>query len=230
MRVMAVSPHLDDAVFSAGGQLAEHAIAQDAVCIATCFTANVPQPRGFALACQLDKGLGADIDYMKLRRREDARACAAIGAEAVHLPFLEAPHRGYEDAAALFGTLSPSDDIVARLIPALRRLIADWRPDILYGPHGIGGHVDHVAVRTAIEALRPAGGLVWWEDYPYAMQHEVASAAILRKRLNDQSFGRKLTATLLYESQLGYQFGGREAARAALNGWRFEGFEYGRQP
>ncbi|MCH2488188.1 MAG: PIG-L family deacetylase, partial [Erythrobacter sp.] len=90
-RVLAISPHLDDAVFSAGGTLAEHAMAGDEVTVLTCFTGNVPEPTGFALACQLDKGLAPDIDYMALRRDEDHDACAKIGATALHWPFLEAP-------------------------------------------------------------------------------------------------------------------------------------------
>jgi len=98
---LAVSPHLDDAVFSAGALLARLATQGWRVVIATCFTASVPNPRGFALACQLDKGLASSVDYMALRRAEDADACAALGCEIVHLPFTEAPHRGYEDPLAL---------------------------------------------------------------------------------------------------------------------------------
>ena len=74
MRVMAVSPHLDDAAFSVGGTLAALAAAGHQVTVLTCFTASVPHPAGFALACQLDKGLPADVDYLALRRAEDAAA------------------------------------------------------------------------------------------------------------------------------------------------------------
>ena len=38
------------------------------VTVVTCFTRSVPDPQGFALACQLDKGLGPEVDYMALRR------------------------------------------------------------------------------------------------------------------------------------------------------------------
>ena len=65
---LALSPHLDDAAFSAGGTL--HALARAGwrVVVATVFTRSVPDPQGFALACQLDKGLDASVDYMALRR------------------------------------------------------------------------------------------------------------------------------------------------------------------
>ena len=91
---LAISPHLDDAVFSAGGALARYARDGWRVVVATVFTASVQNPSGFALACQMDKGLSAEIDYMALRREEDAAACRVIGAVPAWLPFPEAPHRG----------------------------------------------------------------------------------------------------------------------------------------
>ncbi len=74
---LALSPHLDDAVFSAGGLLASLAAQGWRVVMATTFTQSVPDPKGFALACQLDKGLGPEVDYMALRRDEDRAAAAA---------------------------------------------------------------------------------------------------------------------------------------------------------
>ncbi|MEK8106267.1 PIG-L family deacetylase [Micromonospora sp. M12] len=106
---MAVSPHLDDAVFSIGGTLAALVAAGWTVRVVTCFTASVPEPSPFALACQLDKGLAADVDYMALRRAEDRAACALLGVEPVHLPLAEAPHRGYPDPAALFAGVRADD-------------------------------------------------------------------------------------------------------------------------
>ncbi len=100
---LALSPHLDDAAFSAGGLLATLAEAGWRVVMATLFTQSVPAPEGFALACQLDKGLGPEVDYMALRRGEDDRAARALGiAPPLHLPFREAPHRGYGSAPELF--------------------------------------------------------------------------------------------------------------------------------
>ncbi len=69
------------------------------VVVATLFTRSVPDPQGFALACQLDKGLDATVDYMALRRAEDVAACRALGlGDPIHIPLPEAPHRGYHSA------------------------------------------------------------------------------------------------------------------------------------
>ena len=58
-----LSPHLDDVAFSCGATVAKLARDGRAV-VATMFTASVAAPRGFALACQTDKGLPEDADYM----------------------------------------------------------------------------------------------------------------------------------------------------------------------
>jgi LmbE family N-acetylglucosaminyl deacetylase len=71
-RAVALSPHLDDAAFSCGGTLARLAQAGWEVAVCTAFTLSVPNPSGFALACQLDKGLPPEADYMAIRRAEDA--------------------------------------------------------------------------------------------------------------------------------------------------------------
>ena len=109
MRVLAVSPHLDDAAFSVGATLARLSDAGHDVTVVTVFTASVPSPTGFALACQTDKGLGPDVDYMDVRRAEDAAAQAVLQTAWEHLPFREAPHRGYASAAALFAGVRPAD-------------------------------------------------------------------------------------------------------------------------
>ena len=59
---LALSPHLDDAAFSAGGTLVRLAAGGWQVVMATVFTASVADPQGFALACQLDKGLSAEVE------------------------------------------------------------------------------------------------------------------------------------------------------------------------
>lgn len=224
MRLLAVSPHLDDAAFSAGGTLALRASEGWEVTVATCFTGNVARPQGFALACQLDKGLGPEVDYMALRRAEDEAACAELGARAVHLPFLEAPHRGYDSAPALFARRRDDDDVADRLAPALAELIAELAPDLVLGPLCLGDHVDHHVVRDALAA----GGVepLLWEDWPYADRPEVIrpAGAALTIPLTDWARERRTAACAAYRSQLGFQFGGEEAmARrvAAIGAERF---------
>lgn len=223
MHLLAISPHLDDAVFSAGATLWERAQAGDRVTILTCFTGNVARPQGFALACQLDKGLPAEVDYMALRRAEDEAACAVLGAAAVHLPLLEAPHRGYVSAAALFGERLAEDRIAGPLREALAEQLDRLRPDRMLGPYGVGAHVDHLYVRDVLTELVEPARLAWWEDYPYAMREAEPPPEITRRAVSEVALAAKVEATLCYTTQLAFQFGGAEKARRAMAAWRHEG-------
>ncbi len=210
--LIAVSPHLDDAVFSVGAMLARHAEAGWRVIVATCFTASVPDPVGFALACQLDKGLGPEVDYMALRRAEDATACALLGAEAIHLAFPEAPHRGYGSAAALFAPPHEHDDIADTLAPALDGLLRRHEPARILGPAAIGSHVDHLVVRRVLERLGVGAEL--WADLPYAAR--VGAPAPRRAEPVAELLERKTAACAAYVSQLGFQFGGEAGIARAI--------------
>jgi LmbE family N-acetylglucosaminyl deacetylase len=205
--VVAISPHLDDAAFSVGGLLAARARGGDRITIVTCFTGNVAQPQGFALACQLDKGLDAAVDYMALRRDEDLAACAVIGAEAIHLPFPEAPHRGYASAAELFAERRMDDGVLLPLTYALGELVERLAPDLLLGPLAVGDHVDHWIVREALAAS--AQTLMLWEDWPYLRRAgTLQDTPSVSHALTDDDRQARLAMCGAYTSQLGFQFGG----------------------
>lgn len=220
--VVAISPHLDDAAFSVGGLLAAHARAGARVTIVTCFTGNVAQPTGFALACQLDKGLAPEVDYMALRRAEDAAACAVIGAEAIHLPLLEAPHRGYASAPELFAARREDEVMLPTLTAALTDQIAVLAPDVLLGPLAIGDHVDHWLVRDALVEISDA--LLLWEDWPYLnrAQSRPTDAPAIEHVLSPEDRAARIRMCAAYTSQLPFQFGSETAMEAAVNAVRAE--------
>ena len=211
MKLLAVSPHLDDAAFSAGATLAQRAAAGWQVTVATCFTGNVARPQGFALACQLDKGLSPDCDYMALRRQEDLEACAALRGTAIHLPFLEAPHRGYSSAPELFADRRADDDMVARLAPVLSSLLAEHHPDLVLGPLCLGDHVDHHVVRDALDLVIGGRPLLLWEDWPYADRVLSNDIPVEIVTIDDHGRAGRLNACLCYRTQLQFQFGGAAA-------------------
>lgn len=233
-----VSPHLDDAAFSCGGTASRLSGLGWRVVLCTVFTATVPNPRGFALACQTDKGVPASEDYMALRRAEDEAAAAALGAEAIWLGYPEAPHRGYESARELFAGAREEDTVheaVSRDLAALARSLS---PSLIFAPQGLGSHVDHLQTIRALEDSLEANGtlsgsqprLLYYRDTPYAI-HEPKSAPALADLSAMVEVGvgiqlvleTKLRACTFYSSQLYLQFGGQGSMREALA--RFASFE-----
>ncbi|WP_089156473.1 PIG-L deacetylase family protein [Micromonospora sp. NBS 11-29] len=207
---VAVSPHLDDAVFSVGATLAVLATAGWSVEVLTCFTASVPDPSPFALSTQLDKGLSAHVDYMALRRAEDTAACRILGVVPVHLPLPEAPHRGYDSAADLFTDVRPDDRVGAALALALRPRLRT--ADLVLAPQALGGHVDHRVVAETVAGC--ATGVLWWRDVPYVSRapDEPPCPAVpdgLEQPVDIAAhLDAKIRAVRCYATQLDFQFGG----------------------
>ena len=210
--LLLLSPHLDDAVFSVGAYAADRAREGDAVVAATVFTASVPNPTGFALRCQTDKGYGPAVDYMALRRAEDVAACGMLGIQAEHWGFCEAPHRGYERPAALFAGVregAGEEHVVAAIADRLRAWLAAHADtlEVAY-PIGAGNHVDHLLViRAAREVRAERPDLRWWQwyDQPYTARAGATAEGTLVP-VTAAMLARKWSACAAYASQARYQF------------------------
>ena len=210
-----ISPHLDDVAFSCGGTLIRLVEEGWRVCLCTVFTASVENPQGFALACQLDKGLSAEVDYMALRRKEDEQFAQIAGAPPVlHLPFYEAPHRGYNSASDLFSGPHEDDVISRELTPILKELAGDY--SVVFAPQGIGSHVDHLQVIQAINAGDLSTKTTWYRDTPYVIKNPSAPpSSLLPEAAHFQAFSitstidQKIEACTAYETQIEFQFGGK---------------------
>jgi LmbE family N-acetylglucosaminyl deacetylase len=205
-------------VFSVGGTLAVLAAAGRRVRVVTCFTASVADPSPFALSTQLDKGLDADVDYMALRRAEDVAALRRLGAEPVHLPLPEAPHRGYTSAPDLFAGQHPDDGIGSPLREALGPYLRDAA--LVLAPQALGDHVDHRVVADVVAALRPDA--LFWRDTPYVLRRPDARAWRSVPPGTEQPveigahLAAKAAAARCYATQLGFQFGGPDRVAADL--------------
>ncbi len=216
-----ISPHLDDVAFSCGGTLAAMADQGWRTVMATCFTASVERPAGFALACQLDKGLGREVDYMALRREEDRQAATILGVGEVRwLDLQEAPHRGYESAPALFGDISEDDDIWRELAMRIGILIEELAPEQIFAPQGLGRHVDHRQTIRAMQAVSADVPVAWYRDTPYAIRNPAAAPFVDAPEAATVPIGatleRKIRSACAYETQIGFQFGGPEQVSALL--------------
>ena len=217
--VLFLSPHLDDVVFSCGGLAATLAQAGWETVLVTAFTRSVLPATGFALACQLDKGLSPEADYMAIRRAEDLVAAELLGFdEVLWLDLPEAPHRGYESAPALFAGRRPGDD--PALLAVLRHLAVHYAPDLVVAPQGLGNHVDHLVMIDAARGAFAAVPTLFYRDTPYAVRAPDAPPPTFVADLKDFAVavdvGRKVAAALAYVSQVPFQFGTPAAAAATL--------------
>ncbi|MDF7814081.1 PIG-L family deacetylase [Hymenobacter sp. YC55] len=222
-----ISPHLDDVAFSCGGTFAKLARAGWQCVLLTVFTRSVPQPTGFALACQTDKGFSPEVDYLALRRQEDTVAARHLGATTVYwLDLPEAPHRGYHSPPALFADLLPTDHINQTIAELLADKLAATPPQLVFAPQGLGLHVDHRHVMQAVCATVPADVPVfWYRDTPYIIRQPDALPAPelpaglseVAMLLTQAALTAKVAASQAYASQIGFQFGGSEQVQAKLS-------------
>jgi len=217
-----LSPHLDDVAFSCGGLLAQLGDAGWRTVMVTAFTRTVLPAMGFALACQLDKGLGPEIDYMALRREEDRAAAAILGVSDLRfLDVPEAPHRGYGSAPALFGAIAVDDQVWRPLAAGITALIDELQPNLVLAPQGLGDHVDHRQMIRAVLHAAPRH-LAFYRDTPYAIRNPDAVPSLEHSEVRVCVLGiaagleRKIAASCAYGSQIGFQFGGPAPLAAAL--------------
>ncbi|RKH10540.1 PIG-L family deacetylase [Corallococcus sp. CA047B] len=220
-----ISPHLDDVAFSCGGTLAALKQKGWTVALVTVFTRSVPEPKGFALQCQTSKGLGPEVDYMALRREEDRAFVKRLGVDvSVWGDLEEAPHRGYASPAELFQPPRASDVVGAWVRGCLRPVLWELKPDRVFVPQALGGHVDHVQVVRAVQGLGiPGNRILYYRDTPYAVrQPDALPDATLPQGLQPlavditKHLSRKLEGCACYSSQLGFQFGGEEGLAPTL--------------
>ncbi|NKQ35915.1 MAG: PIG-L family deacetylase [Chloroflexi bacterium] len=166
-----LSPHLDDAALSCGGQIFQATAVGQRILILTIMAGN---PAGSAQSGYADMlherwQLGADV--VAQRRVEDIAACHILGADYQHWTVPDCIYRTdaenkplYEDWAEITGSIHPADE---PLVEALAKRLAQLPPHgRIIAPLTVGKHVDHQIVRQAAE-MGCGDDLFYYEDYPY---------------------------------------------------------------
>ncbi|MBC7236315.1 MAG: PIG-L family deacetylase [Chloroflexi bacterium] len=171
-----LSPHLDDAVLSCGGTIHYQVCAGQRVLVVTFFTASPADPAFTPHSRELFARWNRGDDPVAIRRQEDRRALSLLGAEALHLDFLDAVYRTdaqgsalYPEKGDIFAPLHPQEEGWSSVLLAafLRRAPVSQEVEIS-APLGAGRHVDHLLIREVALKLLQAGYRVrFYEDYPY---------------------------------------------------------------
>lgn len=179
-----LSPHLDDIAMSCGGLVWEQAMAGEHVTIWSICAGDPPDTPLSPLAQSLHDRWETGREAVALRREEDARSCAALGAIPRHFTWPDVIYRSYPHTGQpvitaneeLF-TAAPEDHLVIEL----SEVLAGQTPpgSQLVCPLALGCHVDHLLVRAAAE--RTGRRLLYYADYPYILTSPELLAAMERK-------------------------------------------------
>jgi LmbE family N-acetylglucosaminyl deacetylase len=217
-RIVVLSPHLDDAVFSLGASIADAVSRGADVAIVTAFAGD-PARRDEPSAWDRRAGFRTSLEALEARRAEDRRACSALGARPVWLPF------GYGGAAV-------DEHKLEQLL-----LDAVHGADTVLVPGWPLKNPEHAALATL--ALRsgiavPAMGLyveqpyVWWRSYvepnllPALAAIGVQRPAWTAVRATRAGRGAKRKALGAYRSQLRLLRGRRRSLPVS---WRISFYE-----
>ncbi len=228
MRWIYLSPHLDDAVLSAGGLIHEQTRQGMHAEIWSCMC-GVPAEEGltdFAKVLHQVWGFSSGEEAIRLRREEDLRAAALVGAGTRHFEFLDCIYRLGNNGEALYTDVFVPPHPDDRHLPAqiAQALVAWLKPDdVVVCQLGIGRHVDHVLVRKAVEMLRRP--LVYDADIPYLISHPEELAPLVNGMVDavhevpPEGFKVWLEAIRAYRSQISSLFSSDDDLEQKMRGY-----------
>lgn len=210
-RIVVFSPHLDDAVLSAGSLISYLTQQKKNVEIVTAFTEG-SHVSSAAIERILKTAKFTDIDvYFEERRKEDIRAISALQVPKVtHLGFTDAAWRKIDDTTPLYpatqlGTIDPRDQKThEQLVEKFRAVLGATDNVAVLAPIGRGKHVDHQITRNVAFAAFPQ--TVFFQDFPYSAVHKNEDEFIQNNNLQSVEwqgdYTAKRNAILQYATQL----------------------------
>ncbi|WP_037311303.1 PIG-L deacetylase family protein [Amycolatopsis orientalis] len=184
-RIVAISPHLDDAVLSFGAGLARATRDGAKVTVHTVFAGTAVAPFSPA-ADRLHSiwGFSPEQDASLHRRNEDIAALGHLGAEYRHGRFLDAIYRKLPDGRWLadhvpgrqklaIGELSPQSDpeLFSAVKDDIEAVVEECEPTLILTCGAISGHIDNKIARDATLLVARDKGIPvrLWEDLPHAL-------------------------------------------------------------
>lgn len=225
MRWIYISPHLDDAVLSAGGLIHDQVRAGLQVEIWTilCGVPPTEELSPFAQVLHYQWGIPKVDDLIRSRRAEDEKACQIVGAKPVYFDYLDCIYRRGKNDDWLYSYIfvpphEDEADLPARIAESISARLEPT--DQLVCQLGLGSHIDHVLVRRAVELLqRP---LLYYTDIPYFFKtpEELAPSTAGMKAnayaVSEAGLKSWQEAIAAYESQISSLFESPEHMRSQI--------------
>lgn len=217
-----LSPHLDDAALSCGGQIFQRTQAGETILILTTMAGNPPNRTFSTFAQELHERWELANDMVAARRDEDICACRILEADYLHWDIPDCIYRAdaqtnepfYPVWEKVIDSIHPQEET---LIQRLAAQFAELPPAAqILAPLGAGSHVDHQIVRAAAERCWD-GQLFYYEDYPYAQTTGALENAISGEKgwqatqitLSPKALNIKADAIMAFASQVSTFFNGR---------------------
>lgn len=170
-----VSPHLDDAVLSAGNQIYSLTKKQMSVLVITVFSQGSNSNQPSATSFLKRSGFTSAAALFTQRKKEDRCALDILGAKHQYLDYVDAGFRNdHQTEAKIFKTaFTPHDKTLVTQIS--RKLTSIFQKKTnsncqIFAPLAVGNHIDHEIVFQAIARVwdaRETWQLNFWEDVPY---------------------------------------------------------------
>lgn len=228
--VFFVSPHLDDAVFSATNLILKLKNKTKVTVINVMTESNGFKSTFSAMKFVKTCGYTNAEDLFEDRRKEDTKIYNFIGVKKIDLGLVDATWRLKNLKNNILKILSNILPELVHIYPTFRmhvhgrgishnddglRLDLKNKLDklipknaIIFCPLSLGDHVDHVLVRNVVDGLDRT--IAYWTDYPYLLENDVKINPILQIPVNsfainsDNSTKEKLIK--MYETQFNAMF------------------------
>ncbi len=233
-----VSPHLDDAALSAGG-LISHLARKTKVVVITAFTEAGKDKHSLSAVayikqCRYKKEKVQE--FFEARKKEDRKLFESYTIEIIHLGLLDALWRKkrslniiekfstlfFNDFRYIYPThrlhiskgkiFKEDEENLRKLEKKLKGIVGEGNNSVVFCPLGLGRHVDHIMAREACTNVFPR--VIYWEDSPYNLYHELEKDFIRKMGLKRKDFGKNQTVRKsmypAYKTQFGKLFNGEE--------------------
>jgi LmbE family N-acetylglucosaminyl deacetylase len=173
MRLMFLSPHLDDVSLACGGLIS---LLGDRATVVTVFTADEPDILSDESRIFLRNCIYSTSKLTSARRKEDESASKHLRCHFIHLGFLDGIYRYnatevpvYPSRAALFGQVSEQESVlIGEIRKALRRVQKRESFELICLPLAIGGHVDHRICREMANLCDHQRRIVFYQEPTYS--------------------------------------------------------------
>jgi len=196
VKLVVISPHLDDAVMSVGATMHRAARRGADVVLVTVFAGDVSSD-GLASYWDARRGVAEKSAVLGARRREDAAAAEVLGARSVWLPFDDGAYVSLRDPDVIWAALAPLlDDADAVLLPGwplshpdhrfTSLLVVERAPahlpllffaEMPYGAHPVAMAKGFLKGRRSALLAHAYGGVLEWRRSPVTKDDFAAKQA-----------------------------------------------------